>query len=45
MLHTDVEKPDALDMFLQNHSFVDIIKDQLDEADLNQEFYVLRNVH
>jgi recombinational DNA repair protein (RecF pathway) len=26
-------------MFLQNQSIVDIIKEQLDEADSNQEFY------
>jgi hypothetical protein len=36
---TDEDNPKALDMFLQDHDIVEIIKEQLDEADLNREFY------
>jgi hypothetical protein len=36
---TNVDDPHALDLFLQDHDIVNIIKEQLDEAALNGTFY------
>jgi hypothetical protein len=36
---TDVDNPHALDLFFQDHDIVNIIKEQLDDAVLNDTFY------
>jgi hypothetical protein len=36
---TDVDNPKALDMFLQDHDIVEILKENVDENDLDENFY------
>ena len=36
---TDVNNPKAMDMFLQDHDIIDIMKEQICDDDLNEEFY------
>jgi hypothetical protein len=36
---TDVDNPKALDQFLTDHDIVNIIQEQLDEDDLDEDFY------
>ena len=35
---TDVNNPKAMDMFLQDHDIIDIMKEQICDDDLNEEF-------
>jgi hypothetical protein len=36
---TDIDNPKPLDMFLQDHDIIDILKEQVDEDDLDVTFY------